>query len=86
MYLESANGERARVNVSARLAGQWGGVMANQTHKCSISLNRELELLAGDYVEEQLQPDSRLWTLCQAAALNRSHLQPGVHIFVATHT
>lgn len=52
----------------------------------SISLNRELELIAGDYVEQPLQPDTRLWTLCQSAALNRTALQPGAMAFVATHT
>uniref|UniRef100_A0A914CXE1 Uncharacterized protein n=1 Tax=Acrobeloides nanus TaxID=290746 RepID=A0A914CXE1_9BILA len=52
----------------------------------NISLNRELELIAGDYVEQALEPDSRLWTLCQSSALNRSALQPGATAFVATHT
>lgn len=52
----------------------------------SISLNREMELVAGEYVEQPLEPGSRLWTLCQSAALNRTALQPGASAFVATHT
>lgn len=52
----------------------------------SISLNREMELIAGDYVEQTLEPNSRLWTLCQSAALNRCALQPGATAYVATHT
>jgi hypothetical protein len=52
----------------------------------SISLNRELELIAGEFIEQTLEPDSRLWTLCQSAALNRAALQPGATVYVATHT
>jgi hypothetical protein len=52
----------------------------------SISLNRELELIAGEYVEQPLQSDSRLWNLCASAALNRSQLHPDVRVFIATHT
>lgn len=33
-----------------------------------------------------MEPNSRLWTLCQSAALNRTALQPGATAFVATHT
>lgn len=49
-------------------------------------MNRELELIAGEYIEQPLEPNSRLWTLCQSAALNRTALQPGATAFVATHT
>ena len=52
----------------------------------SISLNRELELIAGEFIEQSLEPDSRLWTLCQSAALNRTALTPGATVYVATHT
>lgn len=54
----------------------------------SISLNRELELIAGNYIEQTLKPDSRLWFLIQSAALNRTALQSqqAIQAFVATHT
>ncbi|KAI6233015.1 hypothetical protein M3Y99_00962400 [Aphelenchoides fujianensis] len=44
------------------------------------------ELMAGEYLETPLEADSRLWNLCQCAALNRTALQPGSTVFVATHT
>uniref|UniRef100_A0AC34RP08 Uncharacterized protein n=1 Tax=Panagrolaimus sp. JU765 TaxID=591449 RepID=A0AC34RP08_9BILA len=52
----------------------------------NISLNRELELIAGEFIEQSLEQESRLWTLCQSAALNRSALVPGATVYVATHT
>uniref|UniRef100_A0A914KN17 Uncharacterized protein n=1 Tax=Meloidogyne incognita TaxID=6306 RepID=A0A914KN17_MELIC len=69
LQLENVNGEHAKINITT-----------------SVSLNRELELQAGEYREQQLTTeDSRLWTLCQAAALNRAQLQPGAKIYVALH-
>lgn len=59
---------------------------AQVTLSTSISLNREMELIAGEYVEQTLEPSSRLWALCQSAALNRTALQPGATAFIATHT
>uniref|UniRef100_A0A1I7SDS2 AAA domain-containing protein n=1 Tax=Bursaphelenchus xylophilus TaxID=6326 RepID=A0A1I7SDS2_BURXY len=71
MPLESVNAERV--------------MNAKVTVITSISLNREMELMAGDYVEQPIEPDSRLWTLCQSAALNRTALQPNAKAYVATH-
>ncbi|KAI6202965.1 hypothetical protein M3Y94_00502000 [Aphelenchoides besseyi] len=72
MNLENHNSER--------------DLRAKVTVTTSISLNRELELVAGEFIETPLETDSRLWNLCQCAALNRTALQPGSTAFVATHT
>ncbi|KAI6178251.1 hypothetical protein M3Y98_00480500 [Aphelenchoides besseyi] len=85
MNLENHNSERdlrAKVTVTTRY--KW--TTRNEIMYYSISLNRELELVAGEFIETPLETDSRLWNLCQCAALNRTALQPGSTAFVATHT
>ncbi|VDK49775.1 unnamed protein product [Gongylonema pulchrum] len=52
----------------------------------TLSLNRELLLIAGEFVQQELIPDSRLWFLCQSASLNRAALQSQATVHMATHT
>ncbi|VBB35498.1 unnamed protein product, partial [Acanthocheilonema viteae] len=52
----------------------------------NLSLNRELQLIVGEFVQQELIPESRLWFLCQSAALNRAALQSSATIHLATHT
>ncbi|VDM59654.1 unnamed protein product [Angiostrongylus costaricensis] len=59
---------------------------AKVTVTTSVTLNRELQLIAGDFMEHQLQSDSHLSYLCQCASLNRSALTPSTTIHIATHS
>lgn len=52
----------------------------------SLSVNRELQLIVGEFVQQELIPESRLWFLCQSASLNRAALQSSATIHLATHT
>lgn len=51
----------------------------------SVTLNRELQLIAGEFMEHQVQSDSHLSYLCQCAALNRGGLTPTTTVHIATH-
>ncbi|EYC04497.1 hypothetical protein Y032_0087g2046 [Ancylostoma ceylanicum] len=52
----------------------------------SVTLNRELQLIAGEFMEHQVQSDSHLSYLCQCAALNRGGLTPTTTVHIATHS
>nr|CDJ80361.1 Protein of unknown function DUF1399 domain containing protein [Haemonchus contortus] len=52
----------------------------------SVTLSRELQLIAGDFMEHQVQSDSHLSYLCQCAALNRGALTPTTTVHIATHS
>uniref|UniRef100_A0A0K0FY40 ApaG domain-containing protein n=1 Tax=Strongyloides venezuelensis TaxID=75913 RepID=A0A0K0FY40_STRVS len=52
---------------------------------CTVSLNRELELEAGDYIDTKIKNDSRLWSFIHAASLNKSVLENEVQVSMATH-
>lgn len=51
----------------------------------SVNLNRELQLLVGDFMERQLSGDSHLAYLAQCASLNRGNLNPNSTVHVASH-
>ncbi|KJH53574.1 hypothetical protein DICVIV_00319 [Dictyocaulus viviparus] len=61
-------------------------VTAKVSVTTSVTVNRELQLIAGDFVEHQLQSDSHLSYLCQCASLNRAGLTPSTTIHIATHS
>ncbi|VDL86455.1 unnamed protein product, partial [Nippostrongylus brasiliensis] len=42
----------------------------------SVTLSRELQLIAGEFMEHQVKSDSHLSYLCQCAALNRGGMTP----------
>uniref|UniRef100_A0A0R3S2L9 VWFD domain-containing protein n=1 Tax=Elaeophora elaphi TaxID=1147741 RepID=A0A0R3S2L9_9BILA len=63
-----------------------GDLKAKVSITTNLSLNRELQLIVGEFVQQELIPDSRLWFLCQSAALNRAGLQSSATIHLATHT
>jgi hypothetical protein len=52
----------------------------------SLSLNRELQLIVGEFVQQELVPNTRMWDMCAAAALNRCAVVPGQKVHVGTHT
>ncbi|ETN80647.1 hypothetical protein NECAME_17989 [Necator americanus] len=56
-----------------------------QREQLSVTLNRELQLIAGEFMEHQVQSDSHLSYLCQCAALNRGGLTPTTTVHIATH-
>uniref|UniRef100_A0A0M3HR55 SHR-BD domain-containing protein n=1 Tax=Ascaris lumbricoides TaxID=6252 RepID=A0A0M3HR55_ASCLU len=74
----------AQINMRSREGD--GDYAAKVNVTTSLSLNRELQLIAGEFMQHELVPDSRLWFLCQAGALNRSALQPQTIVHMATHT
>ncbi|PIO55286.1 hypothetical protein TELCIR_23328, partial [Teladorsagia circumcincta] len=51
-----------------------------------VTLSRELQLIAGEFMEHQVQSDSHLSYLCQCAALNRGGLTPTTTVHIATHS
>lgn len=51
----------------------------------SVNLNRELQLLVGDFVERQLSADSHLAYLAQCASLNRGALNANSTVHIASH-
>lgn len=51
----------------------------------SLSLNSELQLIVGKFIQQELIPESHLWFLCQSAALNRANFQTSGSIHIATH-
>ncbi|VDM24562.1 unnamed protein product [Toxocara canis] len=74
----------AQINMRCREGD--GDYSAKVNVTTSLSLNRELQLVAGEFMQHELVPESRLWFLCQAGALNRAALQPQTVVHLATHT
>uniref|UniRef100_A0A0N4ZFU5 SH3 domain-containing protein n=1 Tax=Parastrongyloides trichosuri TaxID=131310 RepID=A0A0N4ZFU5_PARTI len=52
---------------------------------CTVSLNRELELEAGEYIDTKINKDTRLWSFIHAGSLNKSSLESEIQVSMATH-
>ncbi|VDL79693.1 unnamed protein product [Nippostrongylus brasiliensis] len=52
----------------------------------SVTLSRELQLIAGEFMEHQVKSDSHLSYLCQCAALNRGGMTPTTTVHIASHS
>lgn len=63
-----------------------GDLRARVNVTTTLSLSRELQLMVGEFVQQELIVHSRMWDMCHAGALNRCAVQPGHKVYVGTHT
>lgn len=61
------------------------GLKAKVSITTSISLTRELQLNVGEFIAQDLIPDTRLFDTCHVGSLNKGNMTQGRKVWVGTH-